>query len=213
MLAALGFVVAWFIGGVLGADLLAKLWPGPPVRESGSGNPGASNALRVRGKLFALLVLLWDAAKAVLVLLVLAPLVQKQGGSMSPESYSALLGLAAVAGHIWPPLSGFKGGKGVATALGVIAVLLPALLPWVLGVWLIVFLTTGYSGLASALAALVLPLWAISTGDVESGKALMAFCMMLTALVLGAHRQNLQRLVRGEENQFVFPWQKSTDEK
>ena len=68
MLFFLGGFAAWLIGGLLGAVILGALWPGPDVRAGGSGNPGASNALRVRGKVFALLVLLWDVGKAVAVL-------------------------------------------------------------------------------------------------------------------------------------------------
>lgn len=207
MLVAFALLLAWIIGGLLGAEVIAKLWPGPSIREAGSGNPGASNALRVRGKSFALLVLLWDAGKALLLLSV-APLFYSADFSVALEDFLALLGLALVAGHIWPPQFGFKGGKGVATALGVVAVLIPALLPWLLLLWLLVFFASGYSGLASACAALLLPLWAVATGDAESGKSLMALSMMLAALVLGAHRENLQRLVRGEENRYPLPWLK-----
>lgn len=208
MLVSIAFALAWVLGGFLGADVIGRLWPGQSVRSEGSGNPGASNAARVRGKAFAALVLCWDLAKGVLVVALLVPAMKAAGVEMATTDFAALLGLAVVAGHIWPPLAGFKGGKGVATAAGVLVVLMPNLLPWVFVVWLLVFLVSGYSSLASALACLVLPLWAISTGDVESGKSLMAFCMMMTALILGAHRQNLQRLLRGEENQFALPWLK-----
>lgn len=209
MLIWLGFGLAWMVGGLLGAELLAKIWPGKSLRESGSGNPGASNALRVRGKLFALLVLLWDALKAVAVVSVL-PVLLLPYSDMSSADLSSLLGLAVVAGHIWPPLYGFKGGKGVATALGVLLLVVPALVPAVLLVWLLLFLATGYAGLASAIASLLLPVWAISTGDADGGKALMAFCMMLTALILGAHRENLQKLLRGQESRFELPWFKQS---
>lgn len=209
MLIWLGFGLAWMVGGLLGAELLAKIWPGKSLRESGSGNPGASNALRVRGKLFALLVLLWDALKAVAVVSVL-PVLLLPYSDMSSADLSSLLGLAVVAGHIWPPLYGFKGGKGVATALGVLLLVVPALVPAVLLVWLLLFLATGYAGLASAIASLLLPVWAISTGDADGGKALMAFCMMLTALILGAHRENLQKLLRGQETRFELPWFKQS---
>ncbi len=202
---ALAFVLAWLLGGVLGAELLARLWPGESLREHGSGNPGASNALRVRGKWFALLVLCWDMAKAALMLL-LAPWLLPQLGVDVADGHLLLLGLALVAGHIWPPLHRFKGGKGVATAFAVLLMLLPSVAPWLLLLWLLVFLLSGYSGLASAIAVLVLPVWAIATGDAETGKPVMAFCMMMTALVLGAHRPNLQRLLRGEENRYSLPW-------
>lgn len=205
MLVLLVVLAAWLVGGLLGADILARLWPGDDVRAAGSGNPGASNALRVRGKRFAALVLLWDAGKAALFLLLLAVL-QLRIEFPNAENLPALCGLALVAGHLWPPFKRFNGGKGVATALGVLAVLLPSLLPWLLAVWLLLFLSTGYSGLASAAAALVLPMWAMATGDLASGKPLMAFCLMLAALILGAHRQNLQRLLRGEENRYKLPW-------
>lgn len=212
MLIWLGFGLAWLVGGLLGAELLAKVWRGESLRSSGSGNPGASNALRVRGKLFALLVLLWDVLKAVAVLSLLPPLLLPYADMLLPD-LSALLGLAVVAGHLWPPLYGFKGGKGVATALGVLLVVLPAVVPAVLLLWLLLFFATGYAGLASAIASVLLPVWAISTGDADSGKALMAFCMMLTALILGAHRENLQKLLRGQENRFDLPWLKASSNK
>ena len=205
---AMAFAMAWLVGGFLGAEWLAKIWPGPSIRQQGSGNPGASNALRVRGKVFAALVLAWDVAKAVVAVWALPLLVLRFDAQADIALMQFLFGLAVVAGHLWPMQYGLKGGKGVATALGVLLCVVPALVPWVLGVWLTLFLTTGYSGLASAVAALVLPLWAVTTGDAESGKALMACSMRLAALVLGAHRQNLQRLLRGEESQFALPWLK-----
>lgn len=208
MLIFLGGFASWLIGGLLGAVLLGALWPGDDVRAAGSGNPGASNALRVRGKLFAAFVLGWDLLKAVAVIWYIPAWVVNSGADISFDNASYLYGLLVVAGHIWPLMNGFKGGKGVATALGVLLLLAPGTVPWALGVWFCTFLLSGYSGLASVLAALVLPVWAISTGDAEGGKALMAFCMMLTALILGAHRENLQRLLRGEENRFQLPWHK-----
>lgn len=206
MLIFLGGFAAWLIGGLLGAVILGALWPGPDVRAGGSGNPGASNALRVRGKVFALLVLLWDVGKAVAVLWFLPAWVVNAGADIAFDNASYLFGLLVVAGHLWPLMNGFKGGKGVATALGLLLLLTPGAVPWALGVWLFVFLVGGYSSLASVMAALVLPMWAISIGDAVAGKSLMAFCMMLTALLLGAHRENLQRLLRGEENRFELPW-------
>lgn len=209
MLIFVGGLASWLIGGLLGAVLLGAVWPGDDVRAAGSGNPGASNALRVRGKLFALFVLCWDLLKAVVVIWYIPAWVVNSGADISFDNASYLFGLLAVAGHLWPLMNGFKGGKGVATALGVLLLLAPGTVPWAFGVWLLVFLFSGYSGLASVMAALVLPVWAISTGDAESGKSLMAFCMMLTALLLGAHRENLQRLLRGEENRFQLPWFKA----
>jgi glycerol-3-phosphate acyltransferase PlsY len=118
------------------------------------------------------------------------------GGDVLLQMLGALL---AVAGHVWPVFHGFRGGKGAATLVGGLALLWPmALLP-LLGVWFLVLLSTGYVGLATVLAGVALPLWALLEGR---DSAWLGFAVAVAILLAWTHRANLQRLRAGNEHRF-----------
>jgi glycerol-3-phosphate acyltransferase PlsY len=163
------------------------------VTRRGSGNPGASNAYRLAGRRAGAIVLLGDALKGA----VAAGAGLLAGGGGRPLAVAC--GAAAVVGHCYPPprrRKGGKGGKGVATAAGMTAVLYPALALAAAAIWLIVARTTAKASVASLATAAVIPLGALVTGRPQWELAVLA---ALAALIALRHTRNLRNLVRGEE--------------
>jgi glycerol-3-phosphate acyltransferase PlsY len=199
-------LLAYLLGALLGSLVLGRL-RGVDIRRAGSGNAGATNALRTQGKLFALSVLAIDIGKGVLAVLYL-PQASLPGVPADPEIPRAWLtlacGFAVIVGHVYPVWFGFRGGKGVATAVGVIAAVdLKLLLPLVSS-WLIVLVLTGYVGLASMLAgvALVVACRWLEPAD----PPLLGFCAVLAALLVFTHRSNIVRMWTGSENRVRRVW-------
>ena len=190
-------LVAYLLGSVSGSLVLGRA-RGIDIREHGSGNAGGTNAFRTLGWKFALGVAAIDIAKGALaawLALRLAPVGQPL--SVSGHGYAAAA--MAVAGHVWPLWHGFRGGKGAATAAGGLLMLWPWLLPPLVLAWLLVLLATGYVGLATVVAALTVPLWALWT---DASPERRAFAIAMTVLLVFTHRSNLLRLWRGEESRF-----------
>jgi glycerol-3-phosphate acyltransferase PlsY len=182
---------AYLLGSLNGALLLGRL-RGVDIRTQGSGNAGGTNALRTQGPLFALGVVVIDIAKAWVAVRVL-------GG---PETtwLAVGCGFAAVLGHVYPVFHGFRGGKGVATLVGAIAGLVPAMLAVVLGAWFVMMLLFGFVGFASIVATATLPLALALRAPPDGGAApLVAFGLACAALVLWTHRGNLRRMRAGTE--------------
>ena len=173
----------------------------------GSGNAGATNALRTQGKAFALAVLLIDAGKGVLAVLWLAPAMLPgigQDPDLSREWLPLACAFAVILGHVYPVWFGFRGGKGVATMVGVVGALDPRLLLPVLGSWLVVLVLTGYVGLASMLAgaALVGCVYLLEPGNA----ALLGFCAAIEIFVVFTHRGNIARMRAGNEHRVQRLW-------
>jgi glycerol-3-phosphate acyltransferase PlsY len=192
-------LLAYLLGALLGSLVLGRL-RGVDIRHAGSGNAGATNALRTQGKLFALSVLVIDIGKGVLAVTYL-PLASLPGVPMDPEIPRAWLtlacGFAVIVGHVYPVWFGFRGGKGVATMIGVVGALDPRLLLPVLASWFVVLVLTGYVGLASMLtgAALVAFVYLLEPGNV----ALLCFCVAIEIFVVFTHRGNIARMRAGNE--------------
>lgn len=191
-------ITAYLIGTVMGGTVVGALRGGIDLRTLGSGNIGATNALRTQGKGFALAVLLLDIGKGVLAVTLLPRLISDS--VLSRESLAYLCGVAVAVGHIYPVWFRFRGGKGVATLAGVFATLLPFALPWMLAVFALLLLVTGYVGLASVGSALTAALYiGLSAGlTTHAG----AFALAMAALVIFKHRENLKRMVSGTEPRF-----------
>lgn len=192
----LTLIAAYLIGSVSFAVLVSRLYGLPDPRSFGSGNPGATNVLRTGRKAAAALTLAGDAAKGALAVLLAAWASRVYG---LPEWTPALAALAVFAGHVWPVFFGFQGGKGVATALGVLLALDPWLGLACLATWLAVFVITRISSLSALTAAGLAPLyaWWLSHDTILSG-AMIA----LAALIIWRHRANIRKLLRGEEAGF-----------
>lgn len=182
--------LAYLLGSLSFAILLSRLSGGPDPRASGSGNPGATNMLRVAGKKLAILTLLGDLLKGLLPVLIAYLL----GLDVRQQAW---VGLAAVIGHLYPLYFRFKGGKGVATAAGMLLGLYPPAALLALATWALTFILTRTSSLASLIATpLTLPLLAW-----QQPAALLPMCA-LTGLIVWRHRSNLRDLLDGRERHF-----------
>ena len=199
-------LLAYLLGALLGSLVLGQL-RGVDIRRAGSGNAGATNALRTQGKLFALSVLAIDIGKGVLAVLYL-PHASLPGVALDPEIPRAWLtlacGFAVIVGHVYPVWFGFRGGKGVATMIGVVGALDPRLLLPVLGSWLAVLVLTGYVGLASMLAgaALIVFVYFLEPGNT----ALLCFSAAIELFVVFTHRGNIARMRAGNEHRVQRLW-------
>lgn len=191
---ALGMIIcAYLLGSISSAILICRLAGLPDPRETGSGNPGATNVLRLGGRFAALAVLIADVAKGGL------PVWLAYRLDLAPPVLG-IIAIAACLGHIYPIFFHFQGGKGVATAFGAIAPISWDITGLLSGTWLITLLLTGYSSLAAVITALLAPLY------VWWFRPEFTFPVaMLSCLILLRHHENLERLWRGQEPKI---WQK-----
>ena len=185
-------VLAYLLGSISFGLLIARMHGGADLRRSGSGNIGATNVARTTGKTAGILTLLGDGAKGLVAVLGAQAWGQ---ASMLP----AVVAVAAVLGHMFPLYHGFRGGKGVATALGVLLPTLPLPLLGGFIVWLVVVAVWRYVSAGSMLAALVVPLLAVLWSYPVS---LVLAAVLIALLVLYKHRENLFRLRQGSEAKF-----------
>ncbi|MDC9612484.1 glycerol-3-phosphate 1-O-acyltransferase PlsY [Xenorhabdus khoisanae] len=191
---ALGMIIfAYLCGSISSAILICRLARLPDPRQHGSGNPGATNVLRIGGKWAALAVLICDVLKGMVPVWLAYKL-------NIPPFYLGVIAIAACLGHIYPIFFHFKGGKGVATAFGAIAAIGWDLMGLIAGTWLLTVLLSGYSSLGAIISALIAPFY------VWWFKPELTFPVaMLSCLVLVRHHDNIQRLWRGQESRI---WQK-----
>jgi glycerol-3-phosphate acyltransferase PlsY len=190
MNAAIGvaaFVVGYLLGSIPFGLVLTRLAGLGDIRNIGSGNIGATNVLRTGNKSLAAATLLLDAAKGALAVLV--------AWSVAPE-LALWAGAGALIGHLFPAWIGFKGGKGVATYLGVLAALAWPAGIFFAAVWLVTALATRYSSASALLASLLTPLFLFFTGG---NSAIAWLFVVLTILLWWRHAQNIRRLMAGSE--------------
>lgn len=198
----IAMLIAYVIGSIPTAVWVGKAFYGKDVREYGSGNAGATNTFRVLGGKAAIPVLLFDVFKGWAPVFFLAPWVI-EGESADPVIFILLIGIAALLGHIFPVFAGFRGGKGIATSLGIVlAIHLYAALSC-LGVFILVFGITRFVSLSSMIAAICFPLflWAIFG---EKSSVLLIFSFIFAVLIIWTHRANIGRLLKGNENKINF---------
>jgi len=205
----LSVVASYFIGAIPTAYIIGKAYKKIDIRLYGSGNVGATNAFRVLGRWPGMAVLVIDALKGIIPVTIVADVLGLDG-----IFYRVLLGAVAVVGHNWTVFLQFKGGKGIATSLGVligltikIVAIRPVLFFTIL-TWLVVFLATGFVSLASMIAAMVLPiLMVISSQPLELVSLGIIFCVF----VIFRHRPNIKKLLAGEESRVNFFFKKNSD--
>lgn len=183
-------VIGYLFGSISSAILICRLLGLPDPRSEGSRNPGTTNVLRIGGKKAAILTLAGDMLKGVVPVLI--------AHAVGAEPLVlALVGLAALLGHLYPVFFGFEGGKGVATGLGVIlAWSFPAGLITVL-TWIVMAAVFRYSSLAALTAFLLAPLY---VGAITGSNALTLTMCAITVLTYWRHRQNIRNLIKGEES-------------
>ncbi len=189
-----GTLLLSYLLGSLSGSLIVGRWRGVDIRTQGSGNAGATNALRTQGKIFAAATVLIDAGKGAFAALVLAKL--------SPERPEAAFACAfsAVLGHCFPVFFGFRGGKGAGTAFGAMLALIPFTALIAIAAWLVSLLSTGYVGLSTIIAAITAAV-AVLTITPLSMPAL-AYAEATFLLIALLHHGNIRRLIAGTESRF-----------
>jgi glycerol-3-phosphate acyltransferase PlsY len=182
--------LAYLMGSLSTAVIVSKLFGLPDPRQQGSKNPGATNVLRLGGRKAAAITLAGDAVKGLIPVM----LAQYLGAT---THMIAAVGLAAFLGHLYPVFFGFKGGKGVATALGVLSGFSGWVGLSVLATWILMAVVFRYSSLSALTAALLAPVyvWFILKSAVLAGAA-----SAMALLLVSRHRANIERLLKGEES-------------
>jgi acyl phosphate:glycerol-3-phosphate acyltransferase len=197
--------VSYLLGSIIGSLLVGRLAGGVDIRTLGSGNAGATNALRTRGKMFAFWVLLIDLGKGWIATARIAPFAAGFAPA-APELHEwcvPVCGIAVMLGHVYPLWSGFRGGKGVATLVGaVLGISVWLLVPMIL-TWLAAVMLFGFVGLASILAAVAL---AVAIALRSPGVPLLTFGSAAALLIVFTHRSNIARMRAGTESRARHLW-------
>ena len=208
-------ILSYLIGSIPTSIIISKAAKGIDIREHGSGNAGGTNVMRVLGWKQGVLVILLDALKGVLAVIVVARL---HYGSMPFENATPfddftlvqiIAGISAVIGHIWTVFAGFKGGKGIATALGMLLMIVTVDMLIAIGVFILVVTFSRYVSLGSLAAAVAVPLTLIIREnvfnvDIPNYHTLLPFLVLVSLLVIFTHRKNVTRLLNGSENKINF---------
>ncbi|HET7601954.1 MAG TPA: glycerol-3-phosphate 1-O-acyltransferase PlsY [Gemmatimonadales bacterium] len=191
---AVALLASYLLGAIPTSFLAGKLFRGIDLRQHGSGNLGATNLYRTLGARFAIPVGLFDMAKGAIPVMLIAPMVS------SSRYFAILCGIMAVVGHVFSVFVRFRGGKGVATASGVMLGLTPWAVLVSLAVWLIVVRASGYVSLGSMAGAVMLPIAAWLLHPLQRD---IIWIQILVALaIIWLHRANIRRLLAGTENRF-----------
>ena len=193
---ALKILCAWLLGSLVGSLILGRLLGGPDIRTVGSGNAGGANAWRTRGAGFGLGVLIIDVGKGWLAVRVLAP--PPNATAWLPVTCAA----AAVVGHVYPAWFGLRGGKGVATLIGTVSALAPALLIPMAVSWILVLAISGFVGLASMVSVVIMASWQELAGVPSP---LNAFLAAAALFMIYTHRENIARMRAGTEPRVRAP--------
>lgn len=201
-LSVLSLVLAYIAGSIPTAVWTGKIFHGLDIRDHGSGNAGATNTIRVLGWKSGIPVLLIDMAKGWLAASLPHLLNASPGNDEIMLALQVVCGTAAITGHIFPVLAGFRGGKGVATTFGVLL----ALQPWATlicaGIFLVLLLISGYVSVSSMIAGIAFPVL-IFTAFSTPSLLMKIFSVIVAVALLVTHRKNISRLLKGEENKFL----------
>ncbi len=194
-----GIIFAYMVGSIPTSYIVGKATSGIDLRNRGSRNLGATNAFRVLGWKVGVVVLLCDILKGALPVLFLPGVIERLGGAIIPTSDIALaVGIAAIVGHTFTVFMKFKGGKGVATSLGVFLALAPLPLAITLAASLAIIWLTHYVSAGSIAGAVLLPV--LIRLFYPNRISLLCVTVAVAILILVRHRSNIRRLLRGEEN-------------
>lgn len=185
----IGLLLAAYLLGSIPVGYLAGKAKGVDIRQHGSGNIGTTNAFRILGPLIGTLVLIGDAGKGVLAVLL-------AGHFLGDSNWELLTGLMAICGHNWSVFLGFKGGRGVATSAGVVLMLVPEVLAAALVVFGVILVVFGYVSLASMFAAVSVPVLMVAFNEPA---AYLVFAVLIALFIIYRHRPNIQRIINGTE--------------
>jgi acyl phosphate:glycerol-3-phosphate acyltransferase len=196
---------SYLIGSIVTSDIVTH-FKKTDLRSQGSGNVGATNAFRVMGSFYGAIVLVGDALKGILAVLI--------GRWLNPFpnfDMAILASILVIVGHNWPIFAKFKGGKGMATSLGVIIALTPYSLLIIIPSWLAIFFISGYVSLASIIVAIAYPIAVFLFYPSNVYKLL--FAIIIAILALYRHKSNFGRLFRGEEHRILYQNRKGAKDK
>jgi len=197
------FLISYFIGSLMGAIIIGRLRGGVDIRTMGSGDAGGKNELRRRGLPFAIGVVVMEIGKGVVAAGVIPgleiPLVPMEA-EVSRTWLVLCCGAAAIFGHVWPIYHHFRGGKGAATFVGTLLVINATLMIPVLVVWVAVLIASGYEGLTTMAAAVVLPIW-VGLQFFPAEQPLLIYCAVMAGFIVYWHRSNISRMRAGTEQQ------------
>ncbi|TDI64097.1 MAG: glycerol-3-phosphate 1-O-acyltransferase [Bacteroidetes bacterium] len=207
----IGVVLAYLLGSLPSSVWLGQAYHGIDVRNFGSGNAGATNTFRVLGKKAGILVMALDIFKG-LTAVTLATVWMQLGLIAETQIvlFKLIFGISAVIGHIFPIYVGFKGGKGVATLLGMVLSINPLIAGICVAVFLIALLVTKYVSLGSILGTLTFPVMLLITDIEPNDVILIIFGFTFFMVVLFTHKKNVRRILNGTENKTNFPAKKNT---
>jgi len=196
---ALFILVAYILGSIPTAVWVGKKFYNKDIRDFGSGNAGATNTFRVLGKKAGIPVLIFDVLKGWFSVYVLSHSLGVDTLTNSFMNIQIGLGIAAVVGHIYPIFAKFKGGKGVATTLGVVIALDPISAFSCMAVFVVVLLVSRIVSVSSMIAAITFPIFVIFVYN-SSYISLIVFSIIMSALIIITHKKNIIRLMNGEES-------------
>lgn len=201
---SIAYLLAYLIGGIPTSFIAGKL-KGIDITKHGSGNSGATNALRVLGTKIGVTVMLFDAFKGVVAILA-GRWILSMFSVETSQVFDITLGVTAILGHVFSIYLKFKGGKGVATAAGVYALLSPIAMLIALGVFIIVVAISRYVSLGSILAAIVLLVSQLVMNYLNGFQQLpiLILTLFVALFIIIKHKQNIGRLLKGNENKLVF---------
>jgi glycerol-3-phosphate acyltransferase PlsY len=201
-------VIAYLLGSIIGSLVIGRLRGSTDIRTLGSGNAGATNALRTQGTGVGLAVLLIDVAKGWVATALLAPatlpVILPAGPALEVWAVP-LCGLAVMVGHVYPLFFGFRGGKGVATFVGVILGISGSLFLVMVVTFLVAVIIFGYVSLGSMLAAIAVAV-AVAVGDYAPRTPLLSFAVLAALLIVFTHRSNIARIANGSESRARRLW-------
>lgn len=208
-------VLSYLAGSIPTSIIISKLVKGIDIRDYGSGNAGGTNVFRVLGWKWGLLTILLDAFKGAVAVVIIARLYLDNipFNNITPFDDFTLVqiicGVAAVIGHIWTVFAGFKGGKGIATALGFLITIITVDMLLALGIFLLVVYLSRYISLGSLSAAVSVPIILIVRENIfgvniPGYNTILPFIIALSLLVVYTHRKNIDRLIKGSENRISF---------
>ncbi len=222
LLLAIIVILSYLIGSIPNSILISRAVSGIDIRKHGSGNAGGTNVMRVLGWKYGLLVIFLDALKGAIAVVIISRLFY---GPLPFENVSPfddftlvqiIAGMSAVIGHIWTVFADFKGGKGIATALGMLLTLITIDMLIAVGIFTLVVLVSRYVSLGSIIAAISVPSTLFIREnlfhvDIPGYSTLFPFIIGVTVLVIFTHRKNLVRIFNGDENKISFRKKKKTD--
>lgn len=202
-----GIAISYLLGSFPTAYIFGRLLKGIDIRKFGSGNVGATNALRVLGKGPGILVLILDILKGFITVICIANLIALKTTLISQDFLRIILGITCISGHNWTIFLGFKGGKGIATTFGVLIGLsikiagLKFILGLVVLTWFSVFLLLRMVSVASVIAGIALPIYAFMF---KQSRIIIFFSILLCLFAIIKHRSNMKRVFQGKEPRTFF---------